>query len=283
MPTNWDAAAPGRRGRARRCWSPRRRRPGAFRSRSDDRVGPGDTHASNRSLGYGATRGQGRDAAGAGAESVKLKDPKDYNIIGTTDPWRGQSAIVTGKPIYGIDFTVPGHAVGGVREVSRVRRQGRQRESGRDQGDARREARVRGRGRNRSGGPAARRRHRRRQLVAGPDRAPETEGDLGRGPTAQQSSEASRRKRTSSAKQALRLHAARGRRRRRGARRARRKVVEAAYSYPFLSHAPLEPKNCTAHYANGKLEMWSPSQTPSAGGRGGRGRSGFRRATSRYI
>ena len=40
------------------------------------------------------------------------------------------------------------------------------------------------------------------------------------------------------------------------------KVVEAEYSYPFISHTNLEPQNCLAHVQGDKAEIWAPTQNP---------------------
>jgi len=42
------------------------------------------------------------------------------------------------------------------------------------------------------------------------------------------------------------------------------KTIEAEYEFPLLSHAPLEPQNSTAWFKDGKIEIWSPAQIPSA-------------------
>jgi isoquinoline 1-oxidoreductase subunit beta len=50
-----------------------------------------------------------------------------------------------------------------------------------------------------------------------------------------------------------------------GALKTSTKVVEATYTFPFLAHATLEPMNTTAQWKDGKLEMWAPSQNPGSG------------------
>lgn len=40
--------------------------------------------------------------------------------------------------------------------------------------------------------------------------------------------------------------------------------IEAVYELPFLVHAPMEPVNCVADVKNGKAELWAPTQNPQA-------------------
>lgn len=43
------------------------------------------------------------------------------------------------------------------------------------------------------------------------------------------------------------------------------KTVESVYKYNFVHHANLEPQNCTAWYKDGSIELWAPTQLPGAG------------------
>ena len=40
------------------------------------------------------------------------------------------------------------------------------------------------------------------------------------------------------------------------------KTVEAFYAYPYLSHSPMEPQNCTASWKGDSIELWAPTQAP---------------------
>ncbi|MDE0660774.1 MAG: molybdopterin-dependent oxidoreductase [Gammaproteobacteria bacterium] len=43
------------------------------------------------------------------------------------------------------------------------------------------------------------------------------------------------------------------------------KRTSGFYTYHFVSHATLEPQNCTAWFKDGALDLWAPTQTPGQG------------------
>ncbi|MDX1385728.1 MAG: molybdopterin cofactor-binding domain-containing protein, partial [Thermoanaerobaculia bacterium] len=189
-------------------------------------------------------------------KSVTLKDPKDFKIIGTPIAGVDNPKIVTGQPLFGIDTTVEGMKYA-VFEKCRVHG-----------------------GKVKSADLAA--------VLSSPGVTDafvvEEEGANGvaivgdswwlvdqarakaviewdEGATASQSSEGFAKQAEALAakdpEQSLKadgdVAAALG---------AAAKTVKAAYSYPFLAHAPLEPQNTTAWFKGDAIEFWAPTQTP---------------------
>ena len=64
--------------------------------------------ASNRSLGYGELADKAWAMPVPDLKTLQFKDPKDYTIIGKPLRQRELANIVAGKPIFGIDVTLPG-------------------------------------------------------------------------------------------------------------------------------------------------------------------------------
>ena len=221
--------------------------------------------STGRSLTYGELASKAATMPVPDTKTLKMKDPKDYRIIGKNTANPDIKKIVTGKPLYGIDVNMPGmlyanyekcpvfggkvksanldevKALPGIRHVFIV-------EPGPDPATL-------------AGGVA---------IVADSwyqaryarDNKLKVEWD--EGPTAAQSSQLF----ASNAVELAKKEPGQVLRKDGDVDTAFAKaphVVEAAYSYPFLSHVPLEPQNCTASFKDGNLEVWAPSQTPASG------------------
>ncbi len=220
--------------------------------------------ASGRSLRYGELLTRAARLSAPALETVKLKDPKDFHIIGKSVRGVDTHAIVTGTPMYGIDVTLPGmlYAVfekcpvfaGTVRSANLdvVRAQPGVRQAFTVDGGTTLNGLLAGVAIVADSWWAARK-AREKLVVVWDEGATAEQSSAG---FAKRAAELSLRPPQRSLKSDGDVDAALG-----GAA----KVVKAEYFYPFIAHAPLEPQNCTAHFRDGKLEIWAPTQTPQSG------------------
>jgi isoquinoline 1-oxidoreductase beta subunit len=229
--------------------------------------------ASNRSLGYGELAAKAATLPAPDFATLKLKDPSEYKIIGHTQTGNEVRDIVVGKPMFSIDQVVPGmkYAVfekcgvfGGKVASSNIedikKMPGVRNSFVVDRPDVT-DAVIPGEPGLESGiaivadtwwhAQSARK----KLQVTWNEGARASQSSVGYAQRAEEMSKLPPQRTIRTDGDAE------------GALKSAAKVVEAAYSYPFISHAPLEPENTTAQYKDGKFEIWSNSQIPGNGRR----------------
>jgi len=227
--------------------------------------------ASGRSAGYGELAARAAALPAPALSSVKLKDPKDYRIIGHSQPGVDTHAIVTGKPLFGIDVELPGMLYASIEKapVFAGKVKSANLEQIRKLPSVRHVLII-------DGGitPAAltpwepgmepgiaivadtwwQAQQARKQLKVdwdlGPAATQSTEGFTAKAVELLKAAPTSTVRKYGDVDAALKTSA---------------KVVEATYQFPFIAHVTMEPQGATAHWKDGKLEMWSTSTLPADG------------------
>jgi isoquinoline 1-oxidoreductase beta subunit len=223
--------------------------------------------ASGRTLKYTELLDKAATMTAPALDQVTLKEPKDFRIIGSSKAGVDNAAIVTGKPLFGIDVTMPGMLYAIYQKCPVFA--GKVVSANLD--EIKREHGVK------------------HAFVIEPGPSTPLDGLLGgvaiiadswwyaqkaraklkvtwdEGATASQSS-------TGFATRATELMKAAPTRVVRNdgdadtALKSAARTVEAEYYYPFLAHVAMEPMTTTALFKDGKMEIWSSTQ--NGGGRG---------------
>jgi isoquinoline 1-oxidoreductase beta subunit len=226
--------------------------------------------ATGQTCGYGDLAADVAKLTPPPLASVKLKDPKDYRIIGTSRAGVDNHAIVTGKPLFGIDASVPGMLYASIEKAPVFN--GKVKSANLD--DIKKLPGVRfafvidgniqtsttyGSDGLEPGIAIVADTWWQAQTAR---KALKVDWDLGPGATISSDDLAKQFADLLTKPPVNTLHAY-------GdvdaALANAHKVVEATYTYPIIAHMTLEPQGSTAAFKDGKLEVWSQSQSPGGG------------------
>lgn len=219
--------------------------------------------ASKRRLPYAKLAAAASKLAVPEASQVKLKDPSTYRLLGTRVGGVDNLAIVTGKPLFGIDIQLPGMLyavyakcpVWGGKPVSANLDEIKRLPGVKDAFIVEGTSNLYG---LRPGVAIVA-----TSTWAAFKARSQLKVQWDEGPGAKQSWAGFK----AAAQEAARKPGATTQRRDgdvAAALAGAAKTVEAAYTYPFISHASMEPQNCTAWFkpADGSVELWAPTQLP---------------------
>jgi isoquinoline 1-oxidoreductase beta subunit len=233
--------------------------------------------ASQRSLNYGELAQDAASLPLPDASSLKLKDARDYRIIGKPLPGIDNNAIHTGKPVFGIDVTLPGmlYAVfqkcpvfaGKVKSANldQIRSMPGVRHAFVIEGQVKPTAIVDS-DPGIEPGIAIVAEHWHQAQAARKALKVDWDESAGSASAPGQTSQAFADRAEKLLNQPP-AHTIRSYGNLDSAFQVAARTVQANYSYPFLTHGTLEPQNTTARFDNGKLEIWTTSQTPGQGRR----------------